>query len=127
MMTRTFTLVLFIAIAIAKPVTIHAQAANVNDSLALVDLYNSTNGPNWGENEGWLYWSVKNWYGITLDSNGRVINIALGGNALIGGIPSSLGNISNLQALDLGGNGRLIGGHTYVLGQSYQPTIIRFA
>ena len=44
---------LLIALSICKPSVINAQV-NVNDSLALVDLYNSTNGPNWMRNTNWL-------------------------------------------------------------------------
>ncbi|MBE7174718.1 MAG: hypothetical protein INR73_29380, partial [Williamsia sp.] len=34
--------------------TATAQATNESDSLALVDIYNSTNGPNWERHDNWL-------------------------------------------------------------------------
>jgi hypothetical protein len=38
----------------------HNQSpGNVNDSLALVDLYNSTNGPSWTIHNNWLTGPVK--------------------------------------------------------------------
>ena len=57
-------------------VNIHNLFAQVNvqDSLALVDLYNSTGGPNWANQDNWLAGTVSTWYGI-LVTEGRVIAI----------------------------------------------------
>src|ERR1035441_5221237 len=86
---------------------------------ALVDLYNSTGGSAWEENFGWLNGQATNWEnvyvkGVSYDLNGNVVvqghvyEINLGafygdgnGNNLIGTIPSSLGNLPNLQVLEL--------------------------
>ncbi|MBX2922196.1 MAG: hypothetical protein KF746_08395 [Chitinophagaceae bacterium] len=38
---------------------------NVQDSLALVDLYNSTDGPDWVQNANWLAGPVSTWHGVT--------------------------------------------------------------
>jgi len=47
----------------ANMYTAKAQV-NVQDSLALVDLYNSTNGPNWSNHTNWLTKApVSTWYG----------------------------------------------------------------
>ena len=46
------------------------------DSLALVELYNSTNGPGWTNNDNWLTGSIDTWYGITV-SGDRVTEINL--------------------------------------------------
>ena len=47
--------------------TTNAQV-NVQDSLALVDLYNSTDGSHWKQNKNWLTSNpVKTWYGIKLN------------------------------------------------------------
>ncbi len=78
--------------------------SNKQDSLALVDLYNSTNGANWNNNTGWLQSSVCNWYGVTLDSTGKVTSLLLNSNNLSGSIPNSLGNLSKLNTLDLSNN-----------------------
>ncbi|MDZ7876198.1 MAG: hypothetical protein U5L45_00930, partial [Saprospiraceae bacterium] len=54
-------------------VSLAAQGSRQGDSLALVDLYNSTNGANW-TNKWNLAQPMTSWYGITL-TNGRVTRI----------------------------------------------------
>jgi len=71
------------------------------DSLALIDLYDATNGANWTNSTNWLTTApVSTWWGVTVQS-GRVTQIILPSNNLNGTIPSSLGNITNLTTLDL--------------------------
>src|SRR4051794_34959235 len=80
--------------------TANAQV-NVQDSLALVDLYNSTNGPNWNNHTNWLTKApVSTWYGIQIGTNERVTEINSFKNNLVGNIPSSIGNLTNLQYID---------------------------
>ncbi len=74
------------------------------DSLALVDLYNSTNGPNWSNNTNWLSSSpINTWYGVTIGAN-RVVKLILYNNNLTGTIPISIGNMTNLVNLLLDNN-----------------------
>ncbi len=75
--------------------------ANEADSLILVAFYNSTEG--W-EDLTWLEGPVKDWNGVTLDENGRVIKLELFAFEVFGNIPSELGNLDRLQVLDLSGN-----------------------
>jgi len=82
--------------------------ANTTDSLAMVDFYNSTNGPNWADHQGWLQAPFGLWSGITIDGTGKVTTINLFDNDLAGIIPSSFGNLANLSYLELGNN-RLTG------------------
>src|SRR6266540_3751948 len=75
--------------------TANAQV-NVQDSLALVDFYNSTDGPHWKNNSNWLTSSpVSSWYGIYV-KNKRVFDIILNDNRLKGTIPASIGNLNHL-------------------------------
>jgi len=74
-------------------------AVSVEDSLALVDLYDSTDGDNWTNHTNWKTDSVSTWYGVTVDT-GRVISLSLNINNLSGTIPSSIGNLSSLRTLN---------------------------
>jgi len=78
------------------------------DSLALVALYDSTDGANWVESTNWLTGSVSTWFGITV-VEGRVTNISLASNNLNGIIPPEIINLTNLNNLYLSGN-QLTGG-----------------
>ncbi|MDX8339287.1 two-component regulator propeller domain-containing protein [Draconibacterium sp. IB214405] len=79
-------------------------ACSEQDSLALVDLYNATDGDNWTNNENWLTGPVASWYGVTMqDSN--VTELWLNSNNLSDSIPDSILELSALEVLDMGGNG----------------------
>ncbi|MFK7981409.1 MAG: S8 family serine peptidase, partial [Saprospiraceae bacterium] len=80
---------------------------NAMDSLALVDFFNATNGPNWTTTWN-LNAPLSTWHGIRTNSSGCVIAIELNSNQLIGTIPSSIGNLLTLQILNLANN-QLIG------------------
>lgn len=82
---------------------IESLSAQINkkDSLALVDLYNSTNGPSWTGNTNWLTSkSVSTWYGISVVNN-RVYSISLPTNNLRGKLPASIGNLTALHDMSM--------------------------
>src|SRR5690349_12935035 len=88
---------LLFAVFVNISITAHAQGVNKQDSLALVDLYNSTNGPNWNYHTNWLTKRpVSTWGGIIV-SGKRVILIDLFDNNLIAQIPYSIGNLTALK------------------------------
>jgi Leucine-rich repeat (LRR) protein len=94
----------FILLAMQPLLPCKAQAAiSSQERSALIDLYNSTNGPNWTNKTGWLgaAGTECSWYGVTCDMDSTVIGLALDGNQLNGAITSTLGNLANLQVLDL--------------------------
>jgi len=73
-----------------------------NDSLALVTLYNSTDGINW--NNTWdLAQPISTWYGVT-STGGCVIEVDLSSNGLIGSIPPEIEDLNNLTRLNLSSN-----------------------
>ena len=63
---------------------------NQQDSLALVNFYQNTNGPGWATNSNWLTGKVDTWYGVSV-SGGRVTDIFINGNGMTGAVPASLG------------------------------------
>jgi len=80
--------------------TLQAQILE-QDSLALVAFYNSTGGPGWTNNTGWLTEPVSTWFGVTVEGN-RVTRLSIYDNNLNGFIPSDIGNLNNLTNLALG-------------------------
>ncbi|MFW5872776.1 MAG: immunoglobulin domain-containing protein [bacterium] len=101
-----------------------SSQVNEQDSLALVALYNSTDGPNWtcGCNYNWLNSPVEQWQGITVE-NGRVVKIIMEGPmpcpncGLNGNIPSEIGNLTALQVMYLSYNDNLSGSIPPEIGQ----------
>jgi Leucine-rich repeat (LRR) protein len=73
------------------------------DSLALVALYDSTNGDSWSNNSGWKNGPVSTWHGVGITGD-RVTSIILPYNNLTGKLPSELGDLSELMILYLNNN-----------------------
>ena len=76
------------------------------DREALSQLYFSTNGRGWARSTNWLSpGPLSTWYGVKVDSDGRVVGLSLCNNRLINNLPSEIENLDKLQHLNLSGNG----------------------
>ncbi|WP_286911149.1 carbohydrate binding domain-containing protein, partial [Maribacter sp. UBA6511] len=73
------------------------------DRDALIALYNATDGDNW--TVSWdLNADISTWAGITLNTEGRVRTLILDSRNLTGEIPNEIGNLTELEWIDLGRN-----------------------
>ncbi len=86
------------------PTSVLRAQVDAQDSLALVALYNSTNGALWKSHENWLTGSVSTWEGITV-MEGRVTHVILPENNLSGTLPPEIGALTQCLRLDLSTNG----------------------
>lgn len=75
-----------------------APTVTTSDSLALVSIYNSTNGPSWSNKANWLTGPVNTWFGIVVGGN-RVVEFNMPANNLVGSV-STFGPLQNFQLLN---------------------------
>ena len=92
--------------------TVSAQAGEVRgtsqiavgnpDRAALAAFYAATEGTGWARSDHWLTdRPLRDWYGVTLDGDGRVADLNLQENNVSGPIPPALGSLARLVSLDL--------------------------
>jgi len=82
-----------------------AASVHAGDRDALAALYHATGGPDWTRTDNWLTdESVDEWYGVVVDSAGRVSGLHLHRNGLTGQLPDELGDLAGLRSLQLHGN-----------------------
>jgi Leucine-rich repeat (LRR) protein len=84
--------------------TIAVAFSTVSDSIALVHLYNETNGAQWTNHSNWLTGKINTWFGVTLDGSRRVQKLLLPRNKLAGTITPLVGNLTHLTQLNLSNN-----------------------
>lgn len=91
----------FFFIFLASTTTsLKAQAVNTSDSLALVDIYNTNNGPGWTRKQNWLNGPVSTWQGVTVTGS-RVTAFSSPQNNMTGKLSASIGNLTALTELYL--------------------------
>ena len=73
--------------------------------VALVELYEATDGENWNDNTNWLNFEVPvgMWHGVTVE-DASVVKILLNYNNLTGSIPETIEDLTDLQYLYLRSN-----------------------
>jgi Leucine rich repeat len=83
----------------------YAQKVNTADSLELVRLYNATKGGDWTNNSNWLTSApAATWFGVSVDTAGRVSSLVLPNNNLVDSLPKTFVNMRLLRTLDLSNN-----------------------
>lgn len=77
---------------------------------ALFALFTSTNGQGWNDRTNWNSDApLDEWHGITVNGDGRITELNLADNNLIGSLPADLAVLSDLRRLDFSGNEGLTG------------------
>jgi RHS repeat-associated protein len=74
---------------------------------ALMALFNSTNGAEWYESEGWgepYPADLSSWYGVYVNEDGFVEELYLEENNLVGPLPVEFGNLCSLRYIYLNDN-----------------------
>lgn len=101
------TILLIVAITVIGGGSQASAAIPASERNALIDLYNSTGGANWTNNNGWLgaVGTECSWERVTCNfEETSVEQIRLYDHYLVGTLPDSLPDLSNLLYLDLSGN-----------------------
>ncbi len=71
------------------------------DRAALVALYRATGGPDWVVSGNWLTdLPLRDWFGVTVDADGRVAELHLQCINLRGFIPPELGDLSHVRSIN---------------------------
>ena len=77
---------------------------------ALFALFNATDGIHWTDRSNWNSDEpLGDWYGITTNEDGRIVELNLAGNHLTGGIPAELAGLTDLIKIDFSDNEGLAG------------------
>ena len=87
-----------------------AQGSVQTDRAALEALYEATDGPNWRNATRWLSdRPLGEWYGVSTNDVGRVVELNLGWGNLTGVLPPEIGDLTELVQLNLYDNFHLGG------------------
>ena len=76
---------------------------------ALIAIYNATGGPAWSDNTNWLSSEpVSTWSGVTTIGN-KVTTLIFFGTGLNGTLPPEIGDLVNLEVINISLNTQLVG------------------
>ncbi len=102
-----------------------AECPALSEREILASLYNATDGPNWLNRNNWLSDApLSTWWGVRVDSAGRVARLYLPSNRLAGSIPPELGDLVSLTELQLHRNA-LRGHIPSEIGRLVNLTVLR--
>ena len=109
-----------------------AECPVLSDREILEVFYEATNPRNvwtgsdtWIRSNNWLTPApLEDWYGVSVDDQGRVTRLIINRNNLSGSLPAELGELANLTTLDLNYN-RLTGSIPPELGKLANLTVLR--
>lgn len=109
---------------IEVPVRLAESDENIKDYIALRQLWEALDGPNWSyagqeaaEGSNWNFnkdidmWGEQP--GVQLHSNGRVATISIAGMGAKGKVPDAIGQLTELVIFSIGSHSDLIGGHLF--------------
>ncbi|QOI97356.1 MAG: gliding motility-associated C-terminal domain-containing protein [Flammeovirgaceae bacterium] len=82
---------------------------------ALITLYSATDGSNWTDNTNWLSADEDTWFGVSV-SGCHVTGIFLNNNGLSGSLPAALGDLTELESLQIINNPALTGSIPATIG-----------
>ena len=83
--------------------TFFDETLRVADSLALVSIYQGTNGATWTNSSGWLTGNLDSWNGVTVLDK-RVVSIDLPNNNLTDNFPDVTSGLDSLSSMNLSSN-----------------------
>lgn len=115
---------LILLISLLFSFCLKGQSILKSDSLALIALYESTSGPTW-RNSWDTNLPVSLWNGVIIN-NDRVIEISITANELQGVLPDNLGDLSELEVLNLSSN-RMYGSLPYSLFRLKKLTVLQLS
>lgn len=103
------------------PVTLHTTSGHVQDAMALREIWEALDGPNWKIK--WEFncdvdaWTANT--GVQILSNGRVASLDLTGTGAKGAMPAAIAKLTELRKLTLGtiGYNAAAGGTTVTTGR----------
>ena len=98
------------------------SAVSQGEYKALIDIYNTMNGPNWSSKSNWKSGDPcsSQWTGVFCNGN-SISELYLSYNNLTGTFPSSIFGLGNLTSLSAAGNSLF--GNLSTLFNNFQPMI----
>lgn len=96
-------------------------AISASERAALIDLYNNTSGAGWWDVSGWLGepGTECSWTGVTCDESGAtVVGLMFGFTNMVGTLPASLNQLTNLVSLQIADQSQLTGDFPSLTGMT---------